>query len=89
MSTATLAQNVAEIDVQFQRFILRGRAYAERRGYTIAGSGGKFKVVNNRTWNSVKSRLESPQGIIFTYFTYQLLQAHDFWHLFREDGCRI
>ncbi|KAF9094643.1 tyrosyl-tRNA synthetase [Mortierella sp. AD031] len=39
--------------------------------------------------DSVKSRLESPQGISFTEFSYQLLQAYDFWHLFHEDGCRI
>lgn len=39
--------------------------------------------------SSVKSRLESAQGISFTEFSYQLLQAYDFWHLFHEDGCRI
>ncbi|KAF9204052.1 tyrosyl-tRNA synthetase [Haplosporangium sp. Z 27] len=39
--------------------------------------------------DSVKSRLESPQGISFTEFSYQLLQAYDFWHLYHEDGCRI
>lgn len=38
---------------------------------------------------SVKSRLESPQGISFTEFSYQLLQAYDFWYLYHEDGCRI
>ncbi|KAF9145613.1 tyrosyl-tRNA synthetase [Mortierella sp. GBA39] len=39
--------------------------------------------------DSVKSRLESPQGISFTEFSYQLLQAYDFWHLYHNDGCRI
>ncbi|KAK3834547.1 MAG: putative tyrosine-tRNA ligase [Linnemannia gamsii] len=39
--------------------------------------------------DSVKSRLESSQGISFTEFSYQLLQAYDFWHLYHEDGCRI
>lgn len=123
MSAATLAQNVAGIDAQFQRFFQRGRAYAQSRGYVIQGQegstpsssvGGKVKVVNNKTWfgklsaleflgdigryarvgtmiarDSVKSRLESPQGISFTEFSYQLLQAYDFWHLYHEDGCRI
>ncbi|KAF9195061.1 tyrosyl-tRNA synthetase [Haplosporangium sp. Z 11] len=114
MSAATLAQNVAGIDAQFQRFFERGRAYADSRGYSVQGNGGKVKVVNNKTWfgklsaldflgdvgrfarvgtmiarDSVKSRLESPQGISFTEFSYQLLQAYDFWHLFHEDGCRI
>lgn len=40
-------------------------------------------------FTSVKSRLESPQGISFTEFSYQLLQAYDFWYLYHEDDCRI
>lgn len=39
--------------------------------------------------SSVDSRLKSPEGISFTEFSYQLLQANDFWHLFREHGCRL
>lgn len=39
--------------------------------------------------NSVKSRLDSSDGISFTEFTYQLLQAHDFANLHRLHGCRI
>ncbi|KAF9433600.1 tyrosyl-tRNA synthetase [Entomortierella beljakovae] len=114
MSTATLAKNVAGIDAQFQQFFKRGRDYAEKRGYSIQGTGGHVKVVNNKTWfgklsaldflgdvgryarvgtmiarDSVKSRLDSPQGISFTEFSYQLLQAYDFWYLYHEDGCRI
>ncbi|OZJ04820.1 hypothetical protein BZG36_02338 [Bifiguratus adelaidae] len=38
---------------------------------------------------SVKSRLQSPQGISFTEFSYQLLQAYDFYHLFRKHQCKI
>ncbi|RKP06170.1 tyrosine-tRNA ligase [Thamnocephalis sphaerospora] len=38
---------------------------------------------------SVKARLTSPQGISFTEFSYQLLQAYDFYHLHREHKCRI
>jgi tyrosyl-tRNA synthetase len=37
---------------------------------------------------SVKRRLEGrEQGITFTEFVYQLLQAYDFAHLYREHGC--
>ncbi|KAJ2758907.1 tyrosyl-tRNA synthetase, partial [Coemansia nantahalensis] len=39
--------------------------------------------------DSVRTRLQSPQGISFTEFSYQLLQAYDFWHLYRHHGCRI
>jgi tyrosyl-tRNA synthetase len=37
----------------------------------------------------VKTRLESDTGISFTEFTYQLLQAYDFLHLHRTQGCNI
>jgi len=39
--------------------------------------------------SSVRSRLNSDNGISFTEFSYQLLQAYDFAHLHREHGCRI
>jgi tyrosyl-tRNA synthetase len=38
---------------------------------------------------SVKSRLGSTSGISFTEFTYQLLQAYDFYELNRRCGCTI
>ena len=39
--------------------------------------------------DSVKSRLDSEQGISFTEFSYQLLQAYDFAYLHRNHGCRV
>lgn len=38
---------------------------------------------------SVQARLTSQQGISFTEFTYQLLQAYDFLTLHRQFGCSI
>ena len=38
---------------------------------------------------SVKARLDSNEGISFTEFTYQLLQAYDFQELHRSLGCTI
>ncbi|KAF8633320.1 hypothetical protein AX17_004493 [Amanita inopinata Kibby_2008] len=38
---------------------------------------------------SVKARLNSQQGISFMEFTYQLLQAYDFYHLYKHHGCSI
>ncbi|KAI0233598.1 tyrosyl-tRNA synthetase, partial [Massospora cicadina] len=37
----------------------------------------------------VKNRLESPQGISFSEFSYQLFQAHDFWYLHQNYGCQL
>jgi len=38
---------------------------------------------------SVQTRLASQQGISFTEFTYQLLQAYDFFTLHKNSGCTI
>ena len=37
--------------------------------------------------DSVKSRLSRDEGISFTEFSYQLLQAYDFLYLFEEYNC--
>jgi tyrosyl-tRNA synthetase len=37
----------------------------------------------------VRARLSSQQGISFTEFTYQLLQAYDFYHLNKHFNCTI
>jgi tyrosyl-tRNA synthetase len=36
---------------------------------------------------SVRSRLES--GISYTEFSYMAIQAYDFWHLLRTEGCEL
>ena len=49
---------------------------------------GKHLTVNYMmAKDSVKSRLES--GISYTEFSYQLLQAYDFYKLFEQYGCRV
>ncbi len=39
--------------------------------------------------DSVRGRMESESGISYTEFSYQLLQAFDFYHLRREFGCEL
>jgi len=39
--------------------------------------------------DSVKSRMESDSGISYTEFSYSLLQAYDFLHLFQKYGCQV
>lgn len=53
---------------------------------------GKHITVNYMmAKDSVKKRLsgETSEGMSFTEFSYQLLQAYDFLHLYREKGCRL
>jgi tyrosyl-tRNA synthetase len=48
---------------------------------------GKYANVNQMiARESVKARLESENGISFTEFSYQLLQANDYLHLCRNHG---
>ena len=51
---------------------------------------GKHANVNQMiSRESVKARLESENGISFTEFSYQLLQANDYRHLFRAYGVEL
>lgn len=52
--------------------------------------GKHFSVNSMIQKDSVRTRLESrDQGISFTEFTYQILQAYDFAHLFRAEGVSV
>lgn len=51
---------------------------------------GKYFTVNYMmAKDSVKSRLNSEEGISYAEFSYMLLQAYDFLHLFEHHGCRL
>ncbi|TBU45894.1 hypothetical protein BD309DRAFT_989194 [Dichomitus squalens] len=51
--------------------------------------GFHSRVNTMLTRESVQARLSSQQGISFTEFTYQLLQAYDFLTLHKTFGCTI
>ena len=51
---------------------------------------GKHVTVNQMVAkDSVRSRMDSDQGISFTEFSYMLLQAFDYWWQFEHYGCRL
>lgn len=51
--------------------------------------GKHFRVSTMLGKESVKTRLSSDEGISFTEFSYQLLQAYDFLHLYTHHGVSI
>lgn len=51
--------------------------------------GKHFRVGTMLAKESVRSRLESEEGISFTEFSYQLLQAYDFYHLRNKQGVEV
>lgn len=51
---------------------------------------GKYaRVGTMMAKDSVKTRLDSEQGMSFTEFSYQLLQGYDFCHLFKTHDVRV
>lgn len=51
--------------------------------------GRYFRVNTMLTKDSVRSRIETEEGISFTEFSYQLLQAYDFYYLFENHGVSL
>ncbi len=51
--------------------------------------GKNFRVGTMLAKDSVKSRLNSDEGMSFTEFSYQVLQGYDFLHLYRTEGVQI
>ena len=53
----------------------------------LRDTGKHFTIGYMLQKESVRSRLET--GISFTEFSYMVIQAHDFWHLSRTEGCEL
>jgi tyrosyl-tRNA synthetase len=52
--------------------------------------GKHFTVNHMMAKESVRARLEDREhGISYTEFSYMLLQAYDFYHLYQSHGCRL
>ncbi len=58
--------------------------------YTYLRDIGKHFSVNQMiARDSIKNRLTREQGISYTEFSYMLLQAYDYLHLYREQGITL
>ena len=53
----------------------------------LRDTGKHFQLSFMLQKESVQSRLEV--GITYTEFSYMLIQAYDFWHLFHSDNCEL
>ena len=53
----------------------------------LRDAGKHFTLNYMLAKDSVKSRMET--GISFTEFSYMLVQAYDFWHLWRTQRCEL
>lgn len=96
-----LAHNLKGIRTQLERFIdfTGGRAtlvnnadwFRSMPFLEFIRDVGKHLTVNYMlAKDSVKKRIEGEgEGMSFTEFTYQLVQGHDFFHLWKEHGVQL
>jgi tyrosyl-tRNA synthetase len=98
LSSDAIAENCARIGGQLSRFL--GGADERVRIYDNAewlhdislleflrDTGKHFTLSYMLQKESVKGRMEL--GISFTEFAYMLVQAYDYWHLYRTESCEL
>jgi len=102
LDDATLEANVAAISAQLAAFLDFDRPgnparLVDNRTWTAPVTAleflrdvGKHVTVNQMlAKESVRSRVESTQGISYTEFSYMLLQANDFRWLLEHEECEL
>jgi tyrosyl-tRNA synthetase len=95
LDTATLTRNTRRIADQLERIsrvsLVNNLDWTESLSLLdFLRDVGKHASVNQMVAReSVKARLESDNGISFTEFSYQLLQANDYLHLSRKHDVEI
>ncbi len=96
----TLNRYIAGIKKQIEKFLIADKSvnsieivnnYDWMKNYSFLNfirDAGKHITVNYMlAKDSVKNRLET--GMSFTEFSYQLLQAFDFYYLFQNKNCKL
>jgi len=102
LSPDALAHNVACIKAQLARLLdfdspTNPARLVDNAAWTAPISfldflrdvGKHFSLNTMIAKESVRSRMEGEHGISYTEFSYQLLQAHDFYHLRKTHDCEL
>jgi tyrosyl-tRNA synthetase len=103
LSLEQLQKNIAGMQAQLCRFLdfdcgansallVNNYDWSGKFGYLefLRDVGKHFPVNVMLAKDSVKSRLErTDAGLSYTEFSYMLLQAYDFVHLYNEYGCEL
>jgi len=99
LAVEEIDRNVAAIRRQLERFVsFEGANAARVRNNAdwlrslglmefLRDVGKHFTVNYMLAKDSVKGRMET--GISYTEFTYMLIQAFDFWHLWKTERCEL
>jgi tyrosyl-tRNA synthetase len=102
LDEATLQQNVEGIQRDLQKLLfsdpqlpkplfLNNISWFQNFSFIhfLRDVGKHFRISSMLGKESVRTRLETEEGMSFTEFSYQLLQAYDFYHLFTHHQVSI
>lgn len=101
LSTEQLEKNLAGIESQMRQLLdfdgpqaavlVNNNDWMSQFSYIdfLRDVGKNFPVNVMLAKDSVKSRLNSDAGLSYTEFSYMLLQAYDFVHLYQAHGCEL
>ena len=102
LDAETIANNVVGIRENLSRFldfddaeapatIINNADWLSNFSYLefLRDVGKYFRMGTMLGKDSVRSRLEGEAGMSYTEFSYQLLQAYDFLHLYDHHGCTV
>ncbi len=98
LTVEDIAHNVQEFQRQISKFIdfSDGKALMLNNGdwlmhlnyiELLRDVGVHFSVNRMMTFENIKSRME--RGLTFLEFNYMIMQSYDFYHLFKEYGCKL
>ena len=99
MSLEQIDRNAQGIERQLSRFLsFEGDTAARMRNNAdwlrgihlmdfLRDTGKHFSLGYMLQKESVQGRMET--GISYTEFSYMLIQAYDFWHLYRTEACEL
>jgi len=97
LTSETLQHNVASIKKQLERFLdfshptakpvmVNNDTWFSNISFTdfLRDVGKHFRIGTMLGKESVRARIQSEEGMSYTEFSYQLLQAYDFYHLYHH-----
>jgi tyrosyl-tRNA synthetase len=103
LSDEEIAFNVEKFKTQLSRFldfegteatkaVMRNNAdwlVPYRYVHFLRDVGRHFRIGDMLAKDSVKNRMERDEGLSYTEFSYMLMQAYDFYHLYKNESCRV
>jgi tyrosyl-tRNA synthetase len=102
LTDADIQANIDSIKGVFARFLRFGSGpsdailvdndeWLSKLGYVefLRDYGTQFTINRMLTFDSVRLRLERESPMTFLEFNYMLMQAYDFYALYRRHGCRL